>query len=121
MNVLKTCFWFFKKLHPGFYCEDQDDLENMCSNIPGDAQLHTLLRLDAAPEDCPLRLEAMCNVVRVLSVVCNKVFYPLTAVEVHSLLPTTAATENAKAHFRTWTHAPTILTCCSATRLALTS
>ena len=49
----ETKILVLKKNRPGFYCEDQDDLENMCSNIPGDAQLHTFLRLDAAPEDCP--------------------------------------------------------------------
>ncbi|CAG7832761.1 unnamed protein product, partial [Allacma fusca] len=35
------------------YCEDKDSLESLCSKIHGDAQLYSLFRLDAAPEECP--------------------------------------------------------------------
>ncbi|ODM98151.1 hypothetical protein Ocin01_08534 [Orchesella cincta] len=37
------------------YCEEKNTLENLCSQIPGDAQLYSLFRIDAQPEDCPFK------------------------------------------------------------------
>lgn len=57
----EKCIYFLMFFHddshnfPGMYCEEKDTLENLCSQIPGDAQLYSLFRIDAQPIDCPFK------------------------------------------------------------------
>ena len=39
----------------GQYCEDKNTLEKLCSEIPGDASLYSLFRMDAQPIECPFK------------------------------------------------------------------
>ncbi|CAG7734707.1 unnamed protein product, partial [Allacma fusca] len=35
------------------FCEDKNNLEYLCSQITGDAQLYSLFRIDGVPDECP--------------------------------------------------------------------
>lgn len=46
---------FFQKLCPPDHCKGRDTLQNLCEQIPGDANLYSMFKVDAEPVKCPLK------------------------------------------------------------------
>lgn len=48
-------FFSFKTLCPPDYCRGRETLQNLCEQIPGDALLYSMFKVDAEPVKCPLK------------------------------------------------------------------